>query len=256
MNTANPYDAPATALEAAHEECEACHAAIPRGAMACPACGAPQRKRVSKTKLLLLTLFLGGVGAHKFYLGQWVQGLLYALLCWTLIPGLVALLEFIVYACSGSTRLNRRYSVWTPAWVAAGGTALFLFVLIGTLAAIAIPAFRDYEARGRINNTLIGLSVYKDAVRDFHESNRRLPASGAETGFAPVAVPHTRSARIERGGVVVGVLSAAISREADGQAIILRPRIQGEDLIWDCGVQSEKIAQLVPMSCRRVVPLP
>lgn len=256
MNTVNPYDAPAATLEAAHEECEACHAAMPRGAMACPACGAPQRKRVSKTKLLLLTLFLGGVGAHKFYLGQWVQGLLYALFCWTLIPGIVALLEFIVYACSGSARLNRLYGVWAPAWAAACGTALFLLMLLGTLAAIAIPAFQDYEARARISNTIIGMGAYKDAVRDYQESNRKLPASGAETGFAPVAVPHTRSVRIERGGVVVGVLSAAITKGVDGQAIIMRPRIEGENLIWDCGVQSNKLARLMPMSCRQVVPLP
>jgi TM2 domain-containing membrane protein YozV/Tfp pilus assembly major pilin PilA len=256
MTAGNPYHTPAAALEPAYEACESCRTAMPRGAMACPACGAPQRKRVSKAKLLLLTFFLGGVGAHKFYLGQWMQGVLYALFCWTLIPGVVALLEFIVYACSGSARLNRLYSVWAPAWIAAGGAALFLVVLVGTLAAISIPAYQEYEARAKINNTLIGLSVYKDAVRDYHESNRKLPASGAETGFAPVAVPNTRSARIERDGVVVGVLSAAISREADGQAVIQRPRIEGDQLIWDCGVQSEKIARLVPMSCRRVVPLP
>jgi len=256
MTAGNPYHTPAAALEPAFEECESCRTAIPRGAMACPACGAPQRKRVSKAKLLLLTFFLGGVGAHKFYLGQWMQGALYALFCWTLIPGVVALLEFIVYACSGSARLNRLYSAWAPAWIAAGGTALFLVLLVGTLAAISIPAYQEYEARGRISDTLIGLSDYKDAVRGYHELNRKLPISGADTGFKPVPVPHTQSARIDRGGVVVGVMSAAISREVEGQALILRPRVEGDRLIWDCGVQSAKLGKYVPASCREVMALP
>jgi TM2 domain-containing membrane protein YozV len=224
--------------------------------MACPACGVRQRKRVAKAKLLLLTFFFGGVGAHKFYLGQWLQGLLYALFCWTLIPGLVALVELAVYACSGSARLNRLYSVWAPAWAAAGGTALFLVVLIGTLAAISIPAYRQYEARGRASAVLYALSDYKDAVRDYHDQNKKLPASGADTGFKPVPVPHTLSARIDRGGVVVGVMSAAISREVEGHALILRPRLEGDRLIWDCGVQSAKLAKYVPASCQEVVRLP
>ncbi|MGL4474612.1 MAG: TM2 domain-containing protein [Shewanella sp.] len=35
------------------------------------------------------SLLLGGVGAHRFYLGQPLKGSLYLAFCWTLIPSVV-----------------------------------------------------------------------------------------------------------------------------------------------------------------------
>ena len=67
-------------------------------------------REVSKALLLLLTFFGGGLGAHKFYLGKYWQGALYLLFFWTLIPALIALIEFIVYAFTGAERLNEKYS--------------------------------------------------------------------------------------------------------------------------------------------------
>ena len=49
--------------------------------------------RKNATTAVLLALFLGGVGAHKFYLGQIGWGVVYLLFSWTLIPGIVALIE-------------------------------------------------------------------------------------------------------------------------------------------------------------------
>ena len=46
---------------------------------------------------LLLAWTLGGVGVHKFYLGQTGQGLLYLLLSPTLLPALAALTEGFSY---------------------------------------------------------------------------------------------------------------------------------------------------------------
>lgn len=46
--------------------------------------------------------FLGGLGAHHFYLGNTGKGLVYALLCWTFIPGIFALFE--CFFIKGATR--------------------------------------------------------------------------------------------------------------------------------------------------------
>lgn len=42
---------------------------------------------------LLLSFFLGGVGAHKYYVGKERQGLFRLLFCWTFIPTLVGIVE-------------------------------------------------------------------------------------------------------------------------------------------------------------------
>lgn len=49
--------------------------------------------RKDPTTAVLLALFLGGIGGHKFYLGQTGLGVLYLLFCWTMIPGVIALFE-------------------------------------------------------------------------------------------------------------------------------------------------------------------
>ena len=50
---------------------------------------------VSKGGYIGLCLILGGIGAHKFYSGKWIQGLLYLAFCWTLIPAILALFDLL-----------------------------------------------------------------------------------------------------------------------------------------------------------------
>ena len=46
-----------------------------------------------------LAIFLGGFGAHKFYQGKTLQGVLYFLFCWTAIPSFIGLGEGLRYLC-------------------------------------------------------------------------------------------------------------------------------------------------------------
>lgn len=54
---------------------------------------------VNKLIYCLLCFFLGGIGAHKFYAGRAGTGLMYLLFCWTFIPAILALVEFITALC-------------------------------------------------------------------------------------------------------------------------------------------------------------
>lgn len=56
-----------------------------------------------------LAFFLGGLGAHKFYLGKWI-GIIYLLFCWTYIPSIIALIEGILYLVNGEEDFNRKYN--------------------------------------------------------------------------------------------------------------------------------------------------
>ncbi len=53
-------------------------------------------RRKDSVIALLLCLFLGGFGAHRFYLKQSGLGMLYLLSFWTLIPVIISLLELFV----------------------------------------------------------------------------------------------------------------------------------------------------------------
>ena len=53
----------------------------------------PFGKVVNKVAYCLLALFLGGIGAHKFYAGKTKMGIIYLLFCWTFVPGVLGLIE-------------------------------------------------------------------------------------------------------------------------------------------------------------------
>lgn len=61
----------------------------------------------NKTTAGLLGIFLGGLGAHKFYLGKTGMGILYLVFCWTYIPGIIGLVEGIIYLTKSDADFHR-----------------------------------------------------------------------------------------------------------------------------------------------------
>ena len=56
-----------------------------------------------------LAFFLGGLGAHKFYLGKWT-GIFYLIFCWTYVPSIIAFIECILYLVNGEEDFNEKYN--------------------------------------------------------------------------------------------------------------------------------------------------
>lgn len=65
----------------------------------------------SKVAAGILGIFLGGIGAHKFYLGNIGMGILYLLFCWTFIPACVGFIEGIIYLCSNDENFQQKHHV-------------------------------------------------------------------------------------------------------------------------------------------------
>lgn len=57
----------------------------------------------------VLALFLGGLGAHKFYLGRTGMGILYLVICWTFIPAILSLIEGIILLGQSDESFARTY---------------------------------------------------------------------------------------------------------------------------------------------------
>ncbi|MEI6541489.1 MAG: NINE protein [Planctomycetota bacterium] len=55
-------------------------------------------------------MLLGGIGAHHFYLGRPILGVIYLLFCWTFIPALIAFIEGLVLLCTSDKAFAQRYS--------------------------------------------------------------------------------------------------------------------------------------------------
>jgi TM2 domain-containing membrane protein YozV len=64
----------------------------------------------TKTTAAVLAFFLGGLGVHRFYLGQTGLGLVYLFFCWTLIPAIVAFIDFIVFLAMDVKAFDAKYN--------------------------------------------------------------------------------------------------------------------------------------------------
>ena len=68
-----------------------------------------ERER-SRVIAALLALFVGGIGAHKFYLGQTSKGILMLLTFWTFVPALIAFVEFILLLCMSNKDFDKKFN--------------------------------------------------------------------------------------------------------------------------------------------------
>jgi TM2 domain-containing membrane protein YozV len=64
----------------------------------------------SKVVAALLAFFLGGIGIHRFYLGQMGLGIMYLLFCWTFIPSVIAFLDGIIFLAVDSSTFDAKYN--------------------------------------------------------------------------------------------------------------------------------------------------
>src|ERR1700761_7197009 len=64
----------------------------------------------NKSTAAILAFFLGGIGVHRFYLNQIGLGFLYLLFCWTLIPSIIAFVDFIIFLTMDEGSFNKKYN--------------------------------------------------------------------------------------------------------------------------------------------------
>ncbi|HSW06324.1 NINE protein [Aquabacterium sp.] len=250
-----------------HKACNTCGALIHPAAEICPKCGVRQRTPVSKPVLLLLTFFLGGLGAHKFYTGRHWQGILYLVFCWTYIPGLVALVEFIIYCFTSSERLNEKYTAKGSAVVIIVIAIVAFIFIVGVLAAIALPAYQDYTKKAKASEGIIMAGALRARiVESFIERPQDMSCSSLTCNLGGVDLNPTKYVKrlsSDRSGVIYveydEQLFAApknvltITPLIDGQvADLSNPIAAGKDVSWKCGQSASTTVPVkyLPGSCR------
>ena len=181
-----------TAFE--HKFCSTCEHKIHVQTEICPKCGVrvgPPPGAINKVALLLITFFLGGLGAHKFYQKKYLLGVLYLLFFWTYIPILAAFIEFIIYACKSEAELQQKYpDAGGVGVVLAIVIPIFMIGVIGILAAIAIPQLASYREKAFNSAARNDLRSCKTEAEAYYVDHSSYPTDtsqmqcGAATGVA------------------------------------------------------------------------
>ncbi len=69
-----------------------------------------QSKRKSKGTAAVLCFLLGAFGGHKFYLGKTGMGFLYLIFCWTWVPCIISVIDFIILLCMSDAEFDQKYN--------------------------------------------------------------------------------------------------------------------------------------------------
>lgn len=129
-----------------------------------------------------------------------------------------------------------------------GGVALVSVVVLGILAAIAIPAYQGHTVKTRTAQAYAMGKLAASKVSDFYMSHRAIPASLSETGFSEPMPNYIRVIGMSpRNGAVTVMMDGPV---VGGKSFTLEPALgKGGQLNWSC--MSEQIPeQYLPQQCR------
>jgi len=247
--TQTPYAPPdATHLEAEEKLCNTCNATIHRKAEICPKCGVRQRKPANKAVLLLLTFFLGGLGVHRFYLGNYGLGILYLLFFWTGIPGLIALIEFIVFIFISSEKIEDNYTAHGSA-IAFVVIPFLLIPIIGILAAVAIPAYTDYLKQAKVGEAIGLLAGLKTPAEEYFANEGEFPPTVESIG-GKTSGKYTANIVSNSDGFYFQATMAGEDFQIGGKTV--RLTLEPDSWSWICspGSQNGLDNRYLPSSCR------
>jgi TM2 domain-containing membrane protein YozV/Tfp pilus assembly major pilin PilA len=241
--------------------CRGCGKEIHESAVTCPHCGAPQvaaaaapaKKLKSQTVAALLSAFLGGLGIHRFYLGPIWVGVVYLLFCWTGIPGLIAFVETFIIVFSSQETWAKKYNDGTitpPAHIAVKILVLIFpaVVIIGIIAAIALPAYQDYTSKSKVASVVLSLTGPKVQLAEHLLATNGAPLSEANLSEIQKAVSDNKEIRNVDAFAFRNYADVGARINVGGQdgAIFLVTLNQGQS--WQCiGVGLQ--AKYLPKSC-------
>jgi uncharacterized RDD family membrane protein YckC len=131
----------------------------------------------------------------------------------------------------------------------------FLVFPLAMFAAIALPAYADYQARTQVAEAFALTSNVKTTVAEYYAQQRTCPSSNAEAGLADPANltgRYVASIALEPGCKLVATLrdTAPVAVAARGGRIELTPqRNDAGEISWLC--TSDLPSKLLPSSCRQ-----
>ena len=135
---------------------------------------------------------------------------------------------------------------------------MIVVAIIGILAAVAIPSYRDYTARAQMSEALSLLSGFKTGLAEYHQSQGSFQNTLKATQFgSTISGKYVGEVKFENIGGDVVELSAKMKKAASGVAkeIAEKKLWMGSydgGKTWNCNAGGSGIENRhMPSSCRR-----
>ena len=126
---------------------------------------------------------------------------------------------------------------------------MIVVAIIGILAAIAIPAYRDYTVRSQITEGLNFASAAKTSVSDTFISQGLWPANNAMAGLdatpTNIRSKYVTQVVVTAGGNITVTYGNEVNPEVVGETLVFTPWTSPNgDVSWQCGTHDISTATL------------
>ena len=129
---------------------------------------------------------------------------------------------------------------------------MIVVAIIGILAAVALPAYRDYSVRAKVSELILAASSGKTSVAEFVNTNGAMPTTGS-LGLASQSSKYVSAVDYTQTSTSVGVLTVTASSAegaVSGKKIKLTGSINGTGQVdWAC-TTVDMDARYLPASCK------
>ena len=125
---------------------------------------------------------------------------------------------------------------------------MIVVAIIGILAAVALPAYKDYTVRAKVTELILAASSGKTEVAEFYQTNGAFPAA-ASLVLTTAATDYVAST-VQNNGVIT-VTATAKEAAISGKTITLTPVAAAGTsgvLTWTCGGTVD--TNFRPASCK------
>lgn len=128
---------------------------------------------------------------------------------------------------------------------------MIVVAIIGILAAVALPAYRDYTVRAKTSEMILAASAAKNSVSEFANANGSLPDAD---DIAIESQTSLQVASVAWDGTYITVTAPDASGDAalQGKAISLKATLNANQVTWECGPATADGVddKYLPTSCK------
>ncbi len=115
---------------------------------------------------------------------------------------------------------------------------MIVVAIMGILAAIAIPAYKDYTLRAKVSEGMSMVEGVKTAVAEYYSLEGSLPSSNSNLTNIPTSTSITgqyvKSVAVGSGGVITVTYNSTAGSVLNNKTVTFTPSTSGNFISWDC----------------------